>query len=220
MNINLGYLKDMFVTYFMAIIYPFRIHDYIKHTIPLPEPVWSNPKKLNILEAVSISWMFEILKGIIKIFLIHITVLGLVTYQDQSYSFFRELSLGAGLSPHYFLLAGIVLNVILFPIYTFLFIEFWILTLRFMGGLFNVQGDKQKMAEDILATSQSSHAFVLVPVFGDFVQKMASFLFMYAGIRKQMQLSAFSSILILLTPVFLMLCIAFLFTLLIYILFF
>jgi hypothetical protein len=195
-------IKDIVISYFVAIIYPFRVHDYLRYEIPLPEPVYDRPKKLSLYEAITMSWCFQVGKGLINIFLVNLTIFGLLSFQNEDFSYFRELSLGAGLSGHYFYIASIILQTILFPVITLFIVEYWIIVIKFVAGLLEVKGDKTRMAHDILTTAQSSHAFVLVPIFGELVQKLSSFIFMYAGIRKHLNASPALTVLVLLSPLF------------------
>jgi hypothetical protein len=103
---------------------------------------------------------------------------------------------------------GICFGAVIFPITRFFVIEFWSVFLRFMAGMLDYKGDKHSMVEHIMVSAQSSYIFVLVPILGDFVQKIAGFVLMYGGIKKQLGTSTFLTILILLAPLALFIGIA------------
>ncbi len=197
------YMRELFISYFASIVYPFRVHDYFRFKIPLPEPDWAYPRELNIFEAICVSWVFELVKAIIQVLLINITLIGVTSYHQEASSYIGSFPMFAAFSSHSFFLLAIGIRVVLFPIISLISYEFWSIVLRFVGHMMETPGQLHQIAERIIVSSQSSHLFSVVPIVGDFAQKIASMFLMFAGIRKHLQTSTLLSIIILFIPVFL-----------------
>ncbi len=213
-------MKKLFFSYFAPIIYPFRIHDYYLHQIPLPEPEYAYPDKLSIFEAISVSWVFELIKMVLQILLIQLTLVGLTSYQEEGVSYLQGLSFISAMPSHYLFLILMGLKALLFPLTSFIGYELWSVILRGFAQLLEHQGNRHELATRILVSAQSSHVFSAIPIFGDFVQKAMSYFLMYAGIRKYLGASALLSLIILLFPLILLFSILSVFSLGAMILFF
>ena len=160
-----------------------------------------NPKKLSLYESLGASWVFVVINGIFRIFLINLVLLAFTHFAGDEMSFLSSMTNEEGLLGYYFLILSTVLDVIFYPLVTMFIIQFWEFVLKSYASLAGVQGDVDKKTKTILSVALSSHILLIVPIFGEFAQKAAHFVQMYAGIREQLEFSRALTFCVLLTPI-------------------
>ena len=63
-----------------------------------------------------------------------------------------------------------------------LYVKFWSLLIVFFGILYDKEDHSSEIAEEILNTSLCTHAFLAIPIFGGFLQKIVSLVFIFIGL--------------------------------------
>jgi hypothetical protein len=181
----------------MYLVHPFRSHDYITEK----EELEFLPKKLSVYESLGASWVFIVFNGLIRIWLINMVIYTFYGLTDPSDGLISQFYDGDGFTGFYFLILSTILDVIFYPLFTLFLIQFWEFVIRGFGKLLEVEGDLGEKAHDIMAVALSSHVLMIVPIFGNFAQKFASLVLMYAGLRKQLNASPAICVCIMLTPI-------------------
>ena len=60
-------MSDLFETYLITLVHPFRIHHQFRHNVALPETDGHLYQPLTLAESLGISWVFAILRGLFKL---------------------------------------------------------------------------------------------------------------------------------------------------------
>ncbi len=160
-------------------------------------------------ESMSISWIFSIFHATYSI--IGITMgLNSVDWAQEELSYVMD-SASAGLMAYS--IFSLLLNVVLFPLYFWLYGRFWINILKVFSNIFEREDNEDEIAsrcEEIVANSFSSYTFLVIPIVGDFLHKFSFLIYLYAGLRRNLKLNLLQSILVLLCPLILILLALFL----------
>jgi len=208
-------MKIILYNYMQALIHPFKFHNFLraergkKHNLGplrlaeedefLPGTL-ANLMRLNFVESVGISWLFVILRAFYSFFGLWLG------------KFVLE-SMGWGIKSSFddkkIILIFQVGQVVFFPLMVWLYVKFWSLLIVFFGILYDKEDHSSEIAEEILNTSLCTHAFLAIPIFGGFLQKIVSLVFIFIGLKENMKLGTLQSFLIVLSPVFLVLFLLF-----------
>ena len=192
-------------TYSHYLIHPFQTHEAFLH----PERGdHYRPMKLSAYESLATSWIFIIINGISKLFILNLIISWL-------YSFFADTSLDyAGLINFsevpgmYFLVLSAVLDIIFYPLFGFFIIQYWDIVIKLFGSLLKTPGDIAEKANQIISVYLSSRIFKIVPILGAPMQTLGAMVLMYAGLRKQLNASPILSVCIILSPIVILMGIA------------
>lgn len=190
----------MIETYFMVLVHPFRIHQQFRFKLPLPHQKGHLYEPLDLAEAIGISWVFAILRGLFKIILLNFFLQSFLKMQSENFPYLEELLEGSGLSTYYFFLFSATLDLIFFPIGAIIVTEFWAWIIRKYGGWLNPDMPNDEIADQITTHALSSNIFMIIPLIGDFVQTLLYIFLLYAGIRSNLGASRSLTWVILLTP--------------------
>ncbi len=201
----------LFETYLLPIVHPFRIHRHFHMNSPLPGREGETVGALNLSEALLFSWIFAVLKGLMRIVLINIFIQSFIALQSDSFPFFEIVAQEAGLTTYYFLLFSAMLDIMFFPIITMVTTEFWNWVIRQFAKAMNFEGDQEEVAHQITVTALSSYIFFLIPLVGEVIQAVMYYLMLYAGLRENLRASKSLAVVILVAPIVIMmmlLCLA------------
>lgn len=190
----------MIETYFMVLVHPFRIHQQFRYKLPLPHQEGHLYGPLDLSEAIGISWIFAILRGLFKIILLNFFLQSFLKMQNENFPFLEELFEGSGISTYYFFLFSATLDLIFFPIGAIIVTEFWSWIIRKYGGWLNPDMPNDEIADQITTHALSSNIFMIIPLIGDLVQTLLYVFLLYAGIRSNLGASRSLTWVILLTP--------------------
>lgn len=106
-------------------------------------------------------------------------------------------------------LVTLLVNVIFFPIYFYVYLKVWRGLLNFFVKIFGRTDVNENQIEQVILSSQSSHLFYIIPIFGQGIKHFTSIYYLYLGMRRNMQFSNLQSFLVLVTPLFLVLIFTF-----------
>ncbi len=157
-------------------------------------------------ESLLVSWFFSILQ-------LFYVLLGMLLGLEVFSSYVGEESL---FSP--FLLDAQVKKIIyiflfqgvLFPLSFWVSTTFWTLLIKSFTKLFEKEvSSPQEVAEELVRTSLTSHTFLIIPILGPFLFKAATLIYIFAGLRKNLDMSVLQSILVIICPLLLILLMSF-----------
>lgn len=171
---------------------------------PLPGREGEQIEALSLPEALMFSWVFAVLKGLMRIVLINILIQSFISFQSENFPFFEMIAQEAGLTTYYFLLFSAILDIVFFPILTMVTTEFWNWVIRSFAKLMKFEGDADEVAHQITITALSSYVFFLVPLIGEVIQAFMYYLMLYAGLRENLRASHSLALVILVAPVILL----------------
>lgn len=160
------------------------------------------PVKLSFVEAMSVSWLLKMVYSFYSIVSIH---LGLISYklmsEDSSFAdlLFNDFPMKAQKA----LLFTTLLSAIFYPLVLWIYTKFWSVIIKFFSMLFDIKGDVESMTDEVVNHSLVSNMFLLIPVFGEAAKNFCSFIYIFAGLKKNFGMNSLQSIVVLSAPLFL-----------------
>lgn len=210
-------LSQLIETYLMVLVHPFRIHQQFRFRLPLPQTEGHQFEPLTLAEALGISWIFSVLRGLFKIIIMNFFLQSFIQMQSENFPFLEDLFASSGVSTYYFLLFSAALDIIFFPVGAIILTEFWAWVIRKYAGWLNPDLPKEDIADQITTHALSSNVFMIIPFIGDFIQTIVYYFLLFAGLRSNLGASRSLAWVILLTPtVFFMMFVALFFLLIFY----
>jgi hypothetical protein len=192
-------ILSLLETYFMVLVHPFRIHHQFRYHVSLPghDQIFV-PLKLS--EALGISWVFAIIRGLAKIVLINFFLDSFLRLQSDNFPVLQDIIYSSGLSTYYFILFSAALDIIFFPISSLVMTEVWNWVIRLFSKWLNPDLPHEEIADQITTHALSSNLFSMIPFLGDLIQSGLHFFLLYAGLRANLGASRPLAWVILLTP--------------------
>jgi hypothetical protein len=193
-------ILDLLETYLMVLVHPFRIHQQFRYQVALPghDNHFFAPLKLS--EALGISWIFAIIRGLAKLVLMNFFLQSFINMQSDSFPILQDLIVSSGFSTYYFLLFSASLDIIFFPITALIMTEVWSWMIRLYSKWLNPDLPHEEIADQISTHALSSNLFSIIPFLGDLVQSGLYYFLLYAGLRSNLGASRSLAWVILLTP--------------------
>lgn len=193
-------ILDLAETYFMVLVHPFRIHQQFRHNVALPgqNNYFFAPLKLS--EALGISWVFAIIRGLAKLVLMNFFLQSFINMQSESFPVLQDILISSGLSTYYFLLFSASLDIIFFPVTALVMTEVWAWFIRTYSKWLNPDLNHDEIADQITTHALSSNLFTIIPFLGDLIQSGLYYFLLYAGLRSNLGASRALAWVILLTP--------------------
>ena len=210
-------MQEVFYNFFIRFLHPLRVHDFLHKTLRYGTlsfieklPVWPGKFKLrqaSFNEVILISWIFVLIHTIYSVSTLNIG-LQVFRFLENSDLLMPFLS-GRFILIKFFSLFSVIANAILFPLYAYLYQKFWVHIIGYFLDLYNMNKDS-KAIEEVVNSSFVSNVFLVIPVFGSFFRNIASFIFLFAGFRRNLQMDIAQAVLLLSTPILLFLIFIFL----------
>lgn len=218
-------MNDILTNYINACLHPWLTHDLLnisrkqvegKRKSPQLELVGetgsiiesdsSEQEKVGVSfhESMSISWVFTIFQATYA--LIGITMgLNSVEWAGEDLSAVMD-NAAVGLTAYS--IFSLLLKVVFFPLFFWIYGRFWINILKVFINIFEKIESEEEIesrCEEIVANSLTAHTFLVIPIIGEFLQKFSFLIYLYAGLRRNLGLNLFQSILVLLCPLLIIL---------------
>jgi len=187
-------------TYLMVLVHPFRIHQQFRHQVSLPGHEDHLLEPLSLSEALGISWVFAIIRGLAKLVLMNFFLQSFINMQSENFPMLQDLILSSGISTYYFLLFSASLDIIFFPVTALVMTEVWAWMIRTYSKWLDPEMPHEEIADQITTHALSSNLFTIVPFLGDLVQWVLYLFLLYAGLRSNLGTSRTLAVIILITP--------------------
>ncbi len=184
----------------MVLVHPFRIHQQFRYQLPIPNHDGHLYGPLTLAEALGISWIFAILRGLCRVLILNFFLQAFLGMQNEDFPFLQELIESSGSSTYYFLLFSAALDIIFFPIGAIVMTEVWTWIIRKYAQLLNAELPRDEIASQITTHALSANLFSIIPFIGDVVQFFLYYFLLYAGIRSNLGASRSLAAVILMTP--------------------
>ncbi|EQC46755.1 hypothetical protein M899_1109 [Bacteriovorax sp. BSW11_IV] len=221
-------MGTLFYNYIMTFLHPFSGHEKLREiresmaqkdreriTIITNETIGEAPIKLSFLEAMSVSWAIRMVYAVYAIFSIHLGVVASKAMIDsESYGniFFNNFPMKS----QQMVLLTALMAAIFYPFSMWVYTKFWGVLIKFFANLFNIKGNIDEMSDEIVNHSLVSNFFLLIPIFGEVAKHFSSLVYIFAGLRKNLGMTALQASVVIFSPVFLV--VVFLMILLLYVL--
>lgn len=193
-------LSELIETYLMVLVHPFRIHQQFRFNVPIPHHEGQLYQPLTLAEALGISWIFAIIRGLAKIIILNFFLHSFLSMQSENFPYLQEFFASSSSSTYYFLLFSAALDIIFFPIATIVMTEVWAWIIKKYAEWLSEELPAEQIADQITTHALSSHIFNIIPFIGDVLQSFLYLFLLYAGLRSNLGASRSLSWVILLTP--------------------
>ena len=198
-------LVEIFETYLMVLVHPFRIHDQFRHQLPIPNHEGHLYRPLTLAESLGISWVFAVIRGLARIIVLNFFLGSLLKLQSESFPFLQEFIKTSGASSYYFFLFSAALDIIFFPVSSIVVTEVWAWIIKRYSGWLNPDLPHEEISDQITTHALASNVFSIIPFIGDLVQGFLYYFLIYAGLRSNLGATRSLAWVILLTPTLLFL---------------
>lgn len=193
-------ISELFETYLMTLVHPFRIHQNFRHKLPLPDHDGHIYEPLTLAESIGISWVFAIIRGLFKIVILNFFLQSFLALQSPEFEILQDLVRTSGFSTYYFLVFSAALDIIFFPIGALLLTMFWEWIIKTYARWLNPELPGEDIGHEIATSALSSNLFNIIPFIGDVIQLLLYFFLLYAGLRSNLGASRSLAVVILMTP--------------------
>ena len=193
-------LKELIETYLMVLVHPFRIHQQFRFNLPLPHYEGHLFRPLSLAEAIGVSWIFAIMRGLGKIIILNYFLHSFLSMQSETFPFLQQLVQSSGTSTYHFLLFSAALDLIFFPVTTIVMTEVWAWFIKKYAQWLNPELPSEEIADQITTHALSSHVFTIIPFIGDAIQSLLYLFLLYAGLRSNLGASRSLAWVVLMTP--------------------
>lgn len=152
---------------------------------------------------MSLSWPFYIMRACYIIVGIYFT--GRVISSEFSSSMLSEyFSMGYDFKLEQYMLYTTLFWVVFFPLGAWVTMKFWSLLLGFFAKLFMVDEEHLgEVCDEVARASLVSNFFLIIPIIGDLLKQVSSWIYLYAGCRANLGLSRLQAMIIIVSPVIL-----------------
>lgn len=174
-----------------------KLYDRYFENCLFPEDNRIDEGGINLVAAIYLSWPIKIIQAAISF---GFSALFLWLFLDFNYD--NLLFFSIQLTPFYGSLfaffSNLCLGVIFFPLGIFFSYYYWKIAFKLI--LYWLGRREDQMGEELYAASLSSHIFTIIPLFGGVLQSLAFFFLLLKGVKVRLNLSPFSSFLVVLFP--------------------
>jgi len=191
---------ELFETYFVVLVHPFRIHQQFRTQLPMPGHEGHLYPPLTLAESLGLSWIFVIIRGMCKILILNLFLQYFMSVQSENFPILKEIIINSGIPAYSFFLFSAILDLIFFPIIALAMTEFWVWIIKSFTKWLNPDLPKDEIADQITTHALSCNLFSIIPYLGDIIQSAVYFFLLYAGLRANLGASRSFAWVILLTP--------------------
>ncbi len=194
-------MKHYIKNYLNAFLHPIILQEKLKEEWERDELVLT--KEFELLPMAVISWICALINSIFYLLLIYIAV---VYFKNHEEVFGRLPLIGKTLESGS--VFPLVIQMIFFPLiflgYGFIIKKITLFFIDMYSLPINSYQNKDRVAEAMVSLAMSTHLLFLIPLFGAVLQPFAFVLYFFIGLQKNLEMSAIQSIVVLLSPLFLL----------------
>lgn len=201
----------LFQQYFDFLIHPFHSHSVLRlnrHNTGNVQPLFADQageqkEGPDFLSFMALSWPFYIMRALYTLVALYISA-QVMSSEFRSEGLMELFSMGYSFQWEKMMLFWTMLGVILFPLASWVTMKFWSLLLSFFARLFQVDEEHlNEVCDEVSRCSLVSHFFLIVPLVGELLKQVSSWIYLYAGCRANLGLTRLQSFLIIVSPIIL-----------------
>lgn len=210
-------MLTLWQSYFDLLIHPFYSHarmrmtrhEFASHSEENVMSLFEDKSEgtdspgLDFPTLMSLSWPFYIMRACYIIVGIYLT--GRVISSEFGSSTLNEyFSMGYDFKIEQYLLYTTLLWVVLFPLGSWIAMKFWALLLGFFSRLFMVDEEHLgEVCDEVARSTMVSNFFLILPIIGDLLKQISTWVYLYAGCRANLGLSRIQAFIIIVSPIIL-----------------
>ncbi|TDJ04407.1 MAG: hypothetical protein E2O68_08265 [Deltaproteobacteria bacterium] len=205
-------MSEIFYSYFSYFLHPFKVNSYFRKKrqdfygpflVDQNVPEERDFLELDFYQILIVSWPFFIIHSFYSIFFINVANFVVMSFD-----------VGEMINPHIMIYAALV-QVTFFPLVFWAYAKLWVVIVEFFASLFSLDEKKiEEVSGQVVGVSLVSHVFLLVPIIGGVIRHFAFLVYLFAGLRKNLGLSVTKSFMVILSPLFILGLMVFMFFLL------
>lgn len=183
--------------------FPFETHDLLRvqHESGPRGPIYqlSEDRSFDFIEGLALSWLFTIVRAFYSMAAIYLSFYWVDVMNPSAST--MSLSLW---SSHIqkITIFFILIDVIIFPFTQFFYIKFWGLIVKFFSQLFDMQEVSEERIKEVVTQSMAANFYLVIPIFGQLLRYLASFFYLYAGLRSNLKMNTLQASTVLTAPLF------------------
>lgn len=93
-----------------------------------------------------------------------------------------------------------ILRVVFFPLIFWLYGKFWVNIIKVFANLYEREDEIDDISVEIVSHAFTSHTFMVIPIVGLFLHRIANLIYLFGGLRKNLKLSVLQALLVILCP--------------------
>lgn len=208
-------MGTLFYNYISTFLHPFSGHEKLREireammqkdrekiTIITTDNMAEAPIKLSFMEAMTISWAMRMVYAFYAILSINLGVAASNAMNDSE-SFGNLFFKNFPMKTQQMILLTTLMAAVFYPLTMWIYTKFWGVIIKFFANLFNIKGNVDEMSEEVVNHSLVSNFFFLIPVFGEVAKHFSSLIYIFAGLRKNLGMTALQASVVIFSPVFL-----------------
>lgn len=145
------------------------------------------------------SWPFVFIYGLYSLLQIHVGI-ALAGHLAQE-GYLPAIFSSSKFQQKAFLFSTLF-KVVFFPLSAWVFVKFWRIVINLFANLFD-KDLKDIELEDAISAALVGNFFLIIPIFGDFLRFISQVIYLYFGLRYNMQFSLMQSAFIIISPLLL-----------------
>lgn len=189
-------MKDILETYFTVLFHPYKVHGQFRFQMPSTSTYSLRPLRLS--EAIGVSWIFCIVRGLIKLLMMNFFIITVgSTFSGLEVGGLFSDSISSGYS---FFVISSALDILFFPIAALIINSYWAWVIKLFIKWLNPDLDREKISDEITTHALSSHFLGVIPFVGEFFQFLYYYFLLYVGLRANLGASRSFSLVVLISP--------------------
>ena len=192
-------MREAFSHYFTVFLHPVKSHEFFRKRRRGENLQEEGDLRVpSFIEILCISWVFVIAGAFYSVFSMDFFSSLFVPegFSKISGMLFEKLTRRIGL---FFVL----IEVILFPLFMFLYVKIWEIIIGLFSNLYSLQDEEKKGISEVVYLSASTNIFLLIPILGHHLRFFVGLFYIFVGLKKNLNFSVFRSIVITVSPLIL-----------------
>ena len=159
---------------------------------------------LSFVEVLSVTWLFSLFRAFYAIVTIYLGYEAFLWANGED-SYLLPMQISTSKLNVFFL----VLQIVFFPLALWIYSKFWVNIIKLFANLFGYENDVEEISNEIVNNSLTAHTFLIIPIFGEVIQHLGGLVYIFAGLRRNLQMSVLQSVVVLISPLILFLFLIF-----------
>lgn len=204
-------MQELIYNYFNYLLYPKKNHMLLakrrdelekmkkSRLFSLVSDEYREMLKLDFSSFTCVSWLFNLLYAFYSLVFIH---LGLyLTDGLKELGFFPGLMISSSFQRKVSLMV-ILFEVVFFPLSAWVYVKFWRILITFFSSIFDKKTEPEAL-DDVVNNALVGNFFLIIPVFGRFLKQISGLVYLFTGLRYNLQFTLFQSFIIIFSPLIL-----------------
>ena len=209
-------MGELWHDFWFAFLHPVKLHQFLRQqrqavplaedpnlTLPFPgmtNGTLSSPASYSLAapigaplssgETIAIVWPLVIIKSFYTLLAIAVGLASMNRFQMVMANPFP----GDWKFTQYTIVCSALFSAVLAPLVLGIYLKIWQWVLQFFGRLFDRSSETSSAAKEVVNYSLASYWFLLIPILGPMMQRLAQIVYLFLGLRQNIGLSRIQSV--------------------------